>query len=71
MPYDNDPAKHEEMLPYIIEVATRMDDGANKRCRSRDAHVRRSADSLMAQKLWALVDHMEAGKPVLPIIQGD
>lgn len=70
MAYD-DPAKHEEMLPYIIKAAERYDEGANKRVSSRDPHVRRSADSLMAQRLWALVDHMEAGKPVLPIIQGD
>lgn len=70
MAYD-DPATHEEMLPHIIEVATRMDDNANKRVRSRDAYVRRSADSLMAQRLWALVDHMEAGKPVLPMVPGD
>jgi hypothetical protein len=59
------------MLPFIEKEAERLDDQANARVADRTAYVRRSAASLMAQRLWELVDHIEAGKPVCPIVPGD
>ena len=54
-----------EMLPYVTAQAERMDAMANRRTTTHQARVRNAAASVMAQRLWGLVDDLEAEKPVM------
>lgn len=66
---DHAPATHAEMLPYVVKEVERLQAAYNRlRPPGRDAHVRHAAQSLMCQRLWALVEDLEAGNPVLPFI---
>jgi len=61
----NEIPSQREMLPYVRAQAERMDAMANRRATFHQPRVRNAAASLMAQRLWALVDDLEANKPVM------